>query len=432
MYSKIDDRTAHVVIIGLGYVGLPLAVEFAEAGFRVTGIDLDPERCELVRSGLSYILDVEEGRLARQVEAGRLDATENAAVLENADSVHICVPTPLSKTKDPDVSFIIDATKQVARYFHPGILIVLESTSYPGTTEEILLPQFAEKGHEVGEGFYLAFSPERIDPGNRRFGLRNTPKIIGGITPECGRVAKALYSTIVEEVHLVSSSRAAELVKILENTFRAVNIGLVNEMAIMCDRLGIDTWEVIDAAATKPFGFMPFYPGPGLGGHCIPIDPHYLTWKVRTLDYRARLIEVAAEINAEMPEYVVAKVTNALNDHSKSVRGSRILMLGVAYKRDVDDTRESPLLDIMRLLQLKGAQVEFNDPHVPEIGEREGFELVLRSIGGLPKACSDYDCVIVGTDHSSYDWAGILEAAKLLVDTRNVTRGCSGPGIVRL
>ena len=432
LLSKIEDRSAHVCVIGLGYVGLPLAVAFAEAGFRVTGFDVDSSKVEAIRAGRSYIPDIPTAQLAAQVDAGRLDATTVPEILAEVDSVHICVPTPLGKTRDPDVSYVIAATDMVARHWHPGMLIVLESTTYPGTTEEILLPRFEQDARRVGHDYYLAFSPERIDPGNEVYTLANTPKVIGGMTPECARVAEAMYGTVVETVHPVSSPRAAELVKLLENTFRAINIGLANEMAMMCDRLEIDTWEVIRAAATKPFGFMPFYPGPGLGGHCIPIDPQYLTWKVRTLDYQPRLIETAAEINSGMPHYVVDKIAEALNQAEKSVKGSRILMMGVAYKRDIDDTRESPALDIMQLLAKKGAKVDYHDPYVAELGAHEGYDSPVASVEGLPEVCGDYDCVVIGTDHATIDWDAVLRASKLVVDTRNVSDGKAAPHIVRL
>lgn len=384
LQTRIEDRSAHICVIGLGYVGLPLMVSFTDA-----------------------------------------------AIISTADTVHICVPTPLSKTRDPDISYVVASADRVAEAMHNDMLVVLESTTYPGTTEEVLLPRLETNGRQAGRDYFLAFSPERIDPGNETFTLENTPKVIGGLTPECTRVASALYSTIVGTVHTVSSPRAAELVKLLENTFRAVNIGLANEMALICDRLGIDTWEVIEAAATKPFGFMPFYPGPGLGGHCIPIDPHYLTWKVRTLDYQARLIEVASEINSGMPHHIVQKVVDALNEHRKSVNGSRIVMIGVAYKRDVDDTRESPAIDIMRLLAAKGAEVSYHDPFVPALENIEGLD-PLRSIDGLLDACAEADCVVAGTDHTDVDWAGVIAAAALVVDTRNVAKGKAPPNLVRL
>lgn len=429
--SKVEDRSARVCVIGLGYVGLPLAVAFAEAGFEVVGLDVDSAKVDRLSRGVSYVPDIPSSAVAPLVESGKLRATTDPGVLAEADSVHICVPTPLSKTRDPDVSYVIAAADQVAEHWHPGMLIVLESTTYPGTTEEIMQPRFVADGRTVGEDFFLAFSPERIDPGNEVYRLDNTPKVIGGTTAACTEAATALYGTICETVHPVSSPRAAELVKLLENTFRAINIALANEMAIMCDRLDIDTWEVVRAAATKPFGFMPFYPGPGLGGHCIPIDPHYLTWKVRTLDYQPRLIDTASEINHEMPEYVVQKVVAALNDHEKSVKGSRILMIGVAYKRDIDDVRESPAVSIMQKLQRKGALLDYHDPHVPTLSGHEGLS-TLTSVEGVPATCADYDCVVVGTDHRGIDWPGVIAASKLVVDTRNVANGRGQSNVVRL
>ena len=414
----------------MGYVGVPLAIAFAEAGFKVTGLDINEQRVEELNAGTSYIGDVSDAEVDEQVSAGRLSATTDMAVIDGLDAVVICVPTPLSKTRDPDVSYILAAADKLVEHFHPGMLVVMESTTYPGTTEEILLPRLSANGAVAGEDFFLAFSPERIDPGNAEYGLTNTPKIVGGYTPTCSRVATAFYETIVDKVHLVSSCRAAEMVKLLENTFRSVNIALVNEVAMMCDRLEIDTWDVIDAAATKPFGYMPFYPGPGLGGHCIPVDPHYLTWKVRMLDYQARLVELASEINAGMPEHVVHKVADALNKNKKSVNGSRILVLGVAYKRDVSDVRESPALDIIRLLAARGAEVEFSDPHVAEVVE--GFDEPLKSIDGGPEQCADYDCVVVCTDHTAFDWPAIIDASKLIVDTRNVAAGRDDAHIVRI
>ncbi|NKB87326.1 MAG: nucleotide sugar dehydrogenase [Acidobacteria bacterium] len=432
LLTRIEERNAHVCVVGLGYVGLPLAVAFAEAGFRVTGFDVDSNKVEAINRGESYIPDIATDRLQAQTSSDRLDATTEAAILGRVDTVHICVPTPLGKTREPDISYVVSAGDEVAQHLHAGMLVVLESTTYPGTTEEILAPRLAEGGLELGSDYHLAFSPERIDPGNAEFTLENTPKVMGGMTAECTRVAAAMYGTIVGQVHEVSSPAAAELVKLLENTFRSVNIGLANEMALMCDRMGIDTWEVIQAAATKPFGFMPFFPGPGLGGHCIPVDPHYLTWKARTLNYQARLIEVAAEINAAMPEHVVAKVAAALNDHEKSVRGSRVLMIGVAYKRDVDDTRESPAIDVMRMLQDRGAVVEYADPFVPELTVQHGVVADQKAVTGLPQVCANYDCVVVGTDHTDIDWPGVVTASELVVDTRNVASGLSGDNVVRI
>ena len=428
--DRLEQRDLNICVIGLGYVGLPLVVAFAEAGFKVTGLDVNEQRVEGLNRGRSYIADVPSPAIAAQVEAGRLSATTDASAIASMDAVVICVPTPLSKTRDPDVSFIISASDNVARHFHKGMLVVMESTTYPGTTEEILLPALTADGAVVGEDFWLAFSPERIDPGNKQFTLGNTPKIVGGITRQCGEVAAALYGAICEQVHQVSSCRAAEMVKLLENTFRAVNIALVNEVAVMCERLQIDSWDVINAAATKPFGYMPFYPGPGLGGHCIPVDPHYLTWKLRTLNYQARLVELASEINAAMPEHVVRLVADALNERSKSVKGSRILVLGVAYKRNIEDTRESPALDIIRLLQARGARIEYSDPYVPSVSE--GLAAPMSSRDGVPGICAAYDCVVVTTDHTGFDWPAIIDASPLLIDTRNVSAGRDDAHIVRL
>jgi UDP-N-acetyl-D-glucosamine dehydrogenase len=362
LLDRLNNREARVGIVGLGYVGLPLAVEFAEAGFSVIGLDVAQDKVDALNRGESYILDVPSERLKPLVQNGRFCATTEYADLRHADTISICVPTPLRKTKDPDMSFIIESVNSIAEICHEGLLVVLESTTYPGTTKEIVLEKLTGNGFRVGENVFIAFSPERIDPGNPRFGVRNTPKVVGGVTPACTEVSMALYSTAVDTIVPVSSPTSAEMVKLLENTFRAVNIGLVNEMALMCDKLGIDVWEVIQAAATKPFGFMPFYPGPGLGGHCIPVDPHYLSWKLKTLNYNARFIELASEINTSMPLYVMTKITDALNDEGKAVRGSKVVVLGVAYKRDVNDVRESPALDVLGLLQEKGANVVYNEP----------------------------------------------------------------------
>jgi len=428
LLARIAQGEACVGTVGLGYVGLPLALEFCEGGLRVLGFDLTASKVEAVNEGRSYILDVLPERLARNVAQGRLQATTDLDRTSECDAVIICVPTPLSKTKDPDLSMVVDATRAVGRRLKAGQLVVLESTTYPGTTEELLLPILEETGLKVGESFFLAFSPERVDPGNARYGTRNTPKIIGGITPACRRMAQALYARAVDTVIPVSSPRAAEMVKLLENTFRSVNIGLVNEVALMCDRLGVDVWEVIDAAATKPFGFMAFYPGPGLGGHCIPIDPLYLSWKLKTLNYRARFIELAGEVNSEMPEYVCRRVADALNERERSVKGSHILVLGVSYKRDVDDVRESPALDILRILEKRGALVGYNDPGVPRL-ELDGVVLSSRD---LHPAVAEADLVVIVTDHSSYDYPAIVEAARVVVDTRNATKGISSPKILKI
>ena len=426
--EKFAKRQAHVATIGLGYVGLPLSVEFAEAGFRVTGLDLSVEKVDGVNRGQSHIRDVSSERVAALGKAGRLAASRDFDRLSDADAIIICVPTPLSKTKDPDLSMVVDAARAIAAHLRKGQLVVLESTTYPGTTEELILPLLTERGFRVGEDFFLAFSPERVDPGNPKFHTRNTPKIIGGMTPACTEVAKALYAQAIETVIPVSSTRAAEMVKLLENTFRSVNIGLVNEVALMCARLGVNVWEVIEAAATKPFGFMPFFPGPGLGGHCIPIDPLYLSWKLKTLNYRARFIELAGEINSGMPEYVCSRVAEALNEKEKSVKGSRILVVGVTYKRDVEDVRESPALDILRILASRGARVLYNDPYVAELTE-EGT--VLRSADLLP-AVKEADIVVIVTDHSSYPWERIVETASLVLDTRNATRGIVSDKVLRI
>lgn len=423
LLDRIASREARTSVVGLGYVGLPLAVELAVQGFHVTALDLDPGKVDCINRGESYIDDVPTARLKPLVEAGKITATTDYADLRQVDTISICVPTPLRKTKDPDMSYIVDSITAIAGVSHAGMLVILESTTYPGTTEEIILPRLLHNGHRVGEDVFVAFSPERIDPGNKQFQVHNTPKVIGGITDDCAEVAGALYGTFVNEVVRVSSPTAAEMVKLLENTFRAVNIGLVNEVALMCDRLGIDVWEVINAAKTKPFGFMPFYPGPGLGGHCIPVDPHYLSWKLKTLNYNARFIELASEINTGMPLYVVQKVADALNDDAKPVRGSRIVVLGVAYKPDVDDVRESPALDIIELLRERGADVVYHDPYVPSI--RLGDE-TLHSETYDDDLLAGADCVVVVTDHSAYDWAHVLSRSQLVMDTRHATFSHSG------
>lgn len=417
LLTLLNERKAKVAVLGLGYVGLPLAVVFAEAGFNVIGIDPDGRKVDTVCRGESHIQDVPGEQVARLVASGKLDATTDFSVLRGADAVSICVPTPLRKTGDPDLSFILSATDELAKYVHSGMVVVLESTTYPGTTREILLPKLAEeKGLNVGEDFFLAFSPERVDPGREDWTTLNTPKVMGGITPACSEVAAAWYAQALQTVVPVSSAEVAEMAKLLENTFRMINIGLVNEMAIMCDRLGVDVWEVIDAAATKPFGFMKFTPGPGLGGHCIPIDPLYLSWKLRGLQYTARFIELASEINTGMPRYVVGKVQDALNEQSKPIKGSQVLVLGAAYKPDIDDLRESPALDVIGLLDQKGAQVSYHDPYVPHL-QHDSWSL--DSVPDLMQAVRSADCVVIVTNHSSYDYGAILEAASLIVDTRN-------------
>ncbi len=417
--QRITDRQARIGIIGVGYVGLPLAIVFAEAGFRVTGFDLSAERAATINSGVSYIDDISSETVAHYVNAGLLDATADMSRLHEMDAISVCVPTPLSKTRDPDMSAVLTSAENIAQHLRAGQLIVLESTTYPGTTREIFLPRIQERGFTVGKDVFLAFSPERVDPGRTDWTTKNTPKVMGGITPDCLEAGKALYGSTMSTIVPVSSPEAAEMAKLLENTFRAVNIGLVNEVLLMCDRLGLNAWEVIEAAATKPFGFMKFTPGPGLGGHCIPIDPLYLSWKLKSLDYTARFIELASEVNTSMPRYWVQKVADALNEQSKAVRGSKILVLGVAYKKDVSDVRESPALDIIHLLREKGAHVAFHDPHVESIrldGDR------IYGVKDLDAALATHDCVIVATDHSSYDWQAIKKGSRLIIDTRNAIR----------
>lgn len=417
--QRITDRQARIGIIGVGYVGLPLAIVFAEAGFRVTGFDLSAERAAIINSGVSYIDDIPSETVAHYVNAGLLDATADMSRLHEMDAISVCVPTPLSKTRDPDMSAVLASAENIAQYLRSGQLIVLESTTYPGTTREIFLPRIQERGFTIGHDVFLAFSPERVDPGRTDWTTKNTPKVMGGITPNCLEAGRALYGSAMSTIVPVSSPEAAEMAKLLENTFRAVNIGLVNEVLLMCDRLGLNAWEVIEAAATKPFGFMKFTPGPGLGGHCIPIDPLYLSWKLKSLDYTARFIELASEVNTSMPRYWVQKVADALNEQSKAVRGSTILVLGVAYKKDVSDVRESPALDIMHLLREKGATVAFHDPHVESI-RLEGNRVY--GLTDLDAALRTHDCVIIATDHTGYDWQSIKAQSRLIIDTRNAIR----------
>ncbi len=432
LQEKFSDRSARIAILGLGYVGLPLATIFAEAGFNVIGVEPDPGKVEKLGQGESYVQDVSSEQLAKLIQSGKIHATTDFSVLAEADAVSICVPTPLRKTGDPDLSFILVATDELAKYIHRGMVVVLESTTYPGTTREILLPKLTEaSGLEVGKDFFLAFSPERVDPGRTDWTTYNTPKVIGGITPTCSELASFWYQQALETVVPVSSAESAEMAKLLENTFRMINIGLVNEMAIMCDRLGLDVWEIIDAAATKPFGYMKFTPGPGLGGHCIPIDPLYLSWKLRALNYTARFIDLASEINTGMPRYVVTKVQDALNEQTKPLKGSRVLVIGAAYKPDVDDIRESPALDIIGLLKQKGAEVEYHDPYIPNISHDDWF---LESVPDVIEGAGAADCVVIVTDHSKYDYLRILEKASLIVDTRNALgdAGRSDSRVVRL
>jgi UDP-N-acetyl-D-glucosamine dehydrogenase len=416
LLHKIDTRSATVAVVGLGYVGLPLAVEFAKAGFKVIGYDVSERVVSLLNAGKSHIQDVASAEVADLVRRKLFTATTDEARLADADAISIAVPTPLGKTRDPDMSYVQAAADAVARQAHSGLLVVLESTTYPGTTREVVQPAFERGGFVVGSDVFLAFSPERVDPGNPVYHTKNTPKVVGGITPECTDVAVALYSTCIDSVVRVSSTETAELVKLLENTFRSVNIGMANEMAIVCDRLGVDVWEVIDAAATKPFGFMKFTPGPGIGGHCIPLDPHYLAWKMRTLNYKTRFIDLASEINSGMPSFVVGKISAALNEDRKPVNGSRALVIGVAYKRDIDDVRESPALDIIRLLEADGAQVLYHDPYVAKIRE-DGHEW--HGVALTEKELAAADVVVIVTDHLSIDYQFIADHASLVVDSRN-------------
>jgi UDP-N-acetyl-D-glucosamine dehydrogenase len=425
--EKILQRKAVAGVIGLGYVGLPLALEFCKAGFQVIGFDVNINRVNAINQGGSYIQDVSPEAVQAAVQQKRLLASTDFSLLKEIDAVSICVPTPLRKTKDPDISYIVAAVDQITRYLHKGQLIVLESTTYPGTTDEVILPELSKTGLKVGEDFYLAFSPERVDPGNTRFTTRNIPKVIGGITPRCTEMAMTLYQQIIEKVIPVSSTKTAEMVKLLENTFRSVNIALVNEIALMCDKLGIDVWEVINAAATKPFGFMPFYPGPGLGGHCIPLDPFYLAWKLKTLNYTARFIELAGEINAFMPNYVISKVAGVLNDKERSVKNSKILIIGVAYKNDVNYIRESPALDIIRLLEKQGAKVYYHDPYIPEITE-EG--ITLKAVNLTESLLAEMDCTVIVTDHSAYDYQWLVDHSNIVIDTRNATKNVRDSGQV--
>jgi UDP-N-acetyl-D-glucosamine dehydrogenase len=430
--EKLRTRRARTGIVGLGYVGLPLAVELGKAGFHATGIDLDRRKVQAINDGRSYIPDVQTADVQALRAAARLDATTDFSVVRELDTINICVPTPLRKTKDPDMSYIVSAVEGVAKHLHPGMLIVLESTTYPGTTDEVVQPMLEATGLKAGEDFFLAFSPERVDPGNPTFQTHNVPKVVGGCTPACVALAQELYGAAIETIVPVSSTRVAEMVKLLENTFRAVNIGLVNELALMCDRMNIDVWEVVDAAKTKPFGFMAFYPGPGLGGHCIPIDPFYLSWKAKQTGFDPRFIELAGHINAAMPHYVVEKVGEALNTRRKAINGSSVLIAGVAYKRDIDDMRESPALDVMGLLHAKGARVSYADPFVPEVQAREwAGDYDIRAVDLTRGTIGQYDCVAILTDHSAFDYDAIVSEADLVVDTRNAIKGLH-PNVFKL
>jgi UDP-N-acetyl-D-glucosamine dehydrogenase len=429
LQNKIKDKTASVGVVGLGYVGLPLAVEFAKAGFFVTGIDVLQHKVDAINRGESYIQDIPTEVLRPLVESGHIKATSDFAAVADLDTINIAVPTPLRKTKDPDMTFIDSACTDIAKHFKAGKLVILESTTYPGTTEEVVLPMLAQDGLRVGEDFFLCFSPERVDPGNANFQTYNIPKVVGGVTAACTEIGALFYSQALATVVPVSSTSVAEMVKLLENTFRMINIGLANEIALMCDRMRINVWEVIDAAATKPFGFMPFYPGPGLGGHCIPIDPFYLSWKTKQAGIEARFIDLAGYINGSMPHFVVDKIQNALNDAVKPVRGSHVHVMGVAYKRNIDDVRESPALDIIHLLRQRGAEVTYSDPFVPKVRFDHGGDLTAQN--NIDMAASA-DCVVIVTDHTSFDYASVVHEAKLIVDTRNALKRFKSDKIVRL
>lgn len=432
LIEKFKNKTARVAVMGMGYVGLPFATVFAEAGFTVTGVDPVKEKMDRINRGESYIMDVPSQKVADLVKKGKLSGTTDYSVLADVDAVAICVPTPLRQTGDPDLSFIVSAAEGLAPYVHAGMVVVLESSTYPGTTRELVLPTLTDKSKlKVGEELFVAFSPERVDPGRTDWTTKNTPKVIGGMTEQCTEVSKTWYSQALDTVVPVSSTEVAEMAKLLENTFRMINIGFVNELALMCDRLGVDVWEVINAAATKPFGFMKFQPGPGLGGHCIPIDPLYLSWKLRSLNYTARFIELASEINTSMPRFALSRVQDALNDREKALKGSNVLVLGAAYKPDIDDLRESPSIDVMRLLQQKGAKVSYHDPYIPHI-KHDDWEMT--SVTDLMAAVKTADCVVIVTNHKVYDYAAILKESKLIVDTRNALGklGFRNPKVVRL
>jgi UDP-N-acetyl-D-glucosamine dehydrogenase len=429
LLARLKKKNFTAAVIGLGYVGLPLAVEYAGAGISVIGIDVDGTKVRSIREGKSYIGDIPSETIRDAVAAGRLRATTDFSALGEADTVNICVPTPLRKTKDPDLSYIVNAAEQVAKYIHKDMLIVLESTTYPGTTDEVLVPMFEQKGLKVGRDIFLAFSPERVDPGNAKYTTKNIPKVVGGVTPRCTKVAAALYDGVLENVHVVSCAAVAEMVKLLENTFRSVNIGLVNEIALMSDRMGIDVWEVIDAAKTKPFGFMPFYPGPGIGGHCIPLDPFYLSWKAKQYGFESRFIELAGVINGQMPHFVVGKVADALNRFRKSINGAKILLLGMAYKKNIGDVRESPALDILQLLAKKGARLSYCDPYVPAVDE---YGMKLKAEKFSAAALRRADCVVVVTDHDLFDYRLVARESKVVVDTRNALKGRNAGKVIKL
>jgi UDP-N-acetyl-D-glucosamine dehydrogenase len=429
LLTRLKEKNFTAAVIGLGYVGLPLAMEYADAGIEVIGVDVDGSKVRSLKAGKSYIGDVPSESVKSAVDAGLFTATTDFSAVAMADTVNICVPTPLRKTKDPDLSYIVNAMEHILEYLHRDMLLVLESTTYPGTTSEVLAPMVEGKGFKVGTDVFLAFSPERVDPGNAQFTTRNIPKVVGGVTPMCTKVATALYTGVLENVHPVSSAAVAEMVKLLENTFRSVNIALVNEIALMANRMGIDVWEVIEAAKTKPFGFMPFYPGPGIGGHCIPLDPFYLSWKAKQYGFESRFIELAGVVNGQMPHYTVDKVSEALNRSRKAVNGAKVLVLGVAYKKNISDVRESPALDILQLLSKKGARLSYCDPYVPEVREAG---IVLKaspfSAGTLRKA----DCVVIVTDHAAFDYRLVAREAKVVVDTRNALKGMNGKKVIKI
>ena len=428
--KKIQNRTAKIGVIGLGYVGLPLAIEFVQAGFNVVGIDIDKKKTDLINNGTNYIKDVDDELLTKAVKEKKLTATTNFSNVQDLDSISICVPTPLKKQKDPDISFIISVMDKIKNYIHRDMAIILESTTYPGSTKELILPYIQDNGFEVGKNLFLCFSPERIDPGNKDFNTSNTPKVIGGITEKCTKIGASIYETIVNKVITVSSTETAEMVKLLENTFRAINIGLANEIAIMCEKLGVNVWEVIDAAGTKPFGYMKFSPGPGLGGHCIPIDPHYLSWKMKTLDYEARFIQLAGEINTNMPNHIMHLISSNLNNIEKSLNGSKILIVGVAYKKDIDDTRESPALDIIQLLINAEATIDYHDPFVPSLFFND---LSLKSMNNMNgEKLNSYDACVVITNHSNIDYDLVYNHSQLIIDTRNVFIDKTGNHVKRL
>src|SRR3989337_1629511 len=431
LLNRINERSALIGIIGLGYVGLPLVLRFCEEGFKVCGFDIDREKADKLNRGESYIKHISSEKVRQFVDRRLFEATVDMQRLKEADAIIICVPTPLTDKREPDMQYVEATAREVARHLRPGQLISLESTTYPGTTEELLLPLLTEKGLKVGRDFFLVFSPEREDPGRKDFTTKTTPKIVGGITEKCLLAGEALYSKIVDKVVKVSSPKAAEMTKLLENIYRSVNIAIVNELKMLCDRMGIDTWEVIKAAKTKPFGFEAFYPGPGLGGHCIPVDPFYLTWKAREYDFSTRFIELAGEINTNMPYYVVSKVMEALNSKGKSLKGSKVLVLGVAYKKDIDDMRESPAVHIIELLKKRGAVVDYNDPHVPKLPRMRNHHLNMNSVPLNEKALSYYNCVLIATNHSSYDYKWIVDNSQLVVDTRNATTGIKSDKIVK-